>query len=394
MTTYYKQKAYLDAKPSFHYLLSSCPQSSKNIYIIGSKVLEEEIEMTKDDAKKDILVDSLLLLQDLRVKYFSPEEANTYRAKKAIYLVKYRSSEAEKAFSMLDSSFKENPSDLSLYELQIYMKVYNYMVRAKKKNCEEMTIDYFSVMNHLNRQENSATVEKLKDQINEYADPCLNCNTLDSLALAAYPTKSSDTLWLDQQIDLLKGKSCKNSKALLQLIEKRFESKPDPKNAELLSSLYASEKEYVKAQTCLDRALNATTSKEVQASLLVEKAKIYQYQGNYSLALQYAIKSNVAKGNSQAYALAGDIAVSVSSSCSSLTFGGKELFWLAIDYYTQAASLSDSAEEKNKINGKVARYSKYFPEQSELFLKSVSEGSTYNIDCVINGTTRVRSKKQ
>ena len=394
MTTYYKQKAYKDAKPSFQYLLSSCPQASKNIYIIGSVILEEELEQATDENQKNRLVDSLLLLQDLRVKYFSTEEANAYRAKKAIYLIKHRSSEAELAFKMLDSCFSTQPSDLSLYELQIFMKINNYLVRAKRRSCEELTADYFAVMSYLNGEQEDISIEKLKGQINDYADPCLNCETLDSIAKAAFATNSDDTLWLDQQIELLKAKSCKNSKTLLLLIEKRFETKADLKNAQLLSAIYSSNKEYVKAQQYLDQALQTNSQPAAQASLLLEKAKIYQYQGNFIAAYQAANKSNTQQPSSKAYLLAGDAIISATSSCSSLTFGGKELFWLACDYYNQARSIAETSDEKEEISAKINRYSQYFPEQSELFLKSISEGSSYKISCVFNADTKVRAKKQ
>ena len=76
MSTYYKQKAYLDALPSVRKVLEICPQASKNVYIIGEKIYRELLKTETNEAKKQGYVDTLELLLSNRLKYFAdtPEE--------------------------------------------------------------------------------------------------------------------------------------------------------------------------------------------------------------------------------------------------------------------------------------------------------------------------------
>ena len=156
LTTYYKQKAYADGGPSLSYLLKNCPQASKNIYIIGNKVFETLIESAINEELKEKYIDSLILLQDWRIKYFPENKQNQIRADKAVYLLKYRlQNEYTQAFNLLDSSFKAGTEDLNYYDLYMYMYAYNLMVKTKKINCSNFVNDYLKVISQLNKQKQS-----------------------------------------------------------------------------------------------------------------------------------------------------------------------------------------------------------------------------------------------
>ena len=125
MTTYYKQKAYLDAAPSWRYLIQNCPRASKNTYIIGSKIMELKIKQAATEELKALYVDSLLMNQDMRMKYFPNNKPNKQLAKKAIYLLKYRlQNEYKTAFAMLDSAFNNGSDELSEYDFKMYIYCY------------------------------------------------------------------------------------------------------------------------------------------------------------------------------------------------------------------------------------------------------------------------------
>lgn len=395
LTTYYKQKTYENAEPSLRYLLQSCPKASKNIYIIGSVIFEEKLNSKKDSPLADAWLDTLLMLQDWRVKYFSPEEKNSYRAKKATYLLRFQTkTKYADAFAMLDSSFKEKASDLSLYEIQMYMYSNNLMVRSKQRSCSELASDYFAVTAYLNSLESSSSADQVKSKIGEYADICLSCESVDSLVLSEISFKKSDTTWIDNNIQLLSDKKCNSSAALVQLIEIRIISRPSADYAAALARYYSANKNNAKALSYYDQALSLSVGNVEQSNLLSEKARIYLSQGNYSKAFQTAKLSIGKNTNSDAYAIAGDAVASSASSCTNLTFGGKELLWLACDYYSLAIQYSDSEQQKNNLKGKISNYSVHFPANGELFMKSITEGTSYSIDCIFSEKTTVRAKKE
>ena len=51
MQTYYNQKAYEDAARSYRKCLNRCPESSKNIYIVGERVMKHYIKKNKENQR-------------------------------------------------------------------------------------------------------------------------------------------------------------------------------------------------------------------------------------------------------------------------------------------------------------------------------------------------------
>lgn len=397
LVTYYKQKAYKEAAPSLRWLLNNSPEASKNIYIIGNKVYETLIkEASADDLKKGY-VDSLLLLQDWRMKYFPQNNINQIRVDKAIYLLKYRlKDEYPKAFSLLDSSFQAAPQEFSPYELYMYMYCYKIMVKSNKKNCTDMIPAYLKTSLLLSDKEKAGrkVPGKTKNKINEYAEVCLNCTLMDSIYLAEFSTHKTDTLWLDNGIALFSAKKCKTSSALLLLMEERFSSKKDAKTASSLGKYFLGTQEFEKAILYINEAISMEKDSTKLANHYNLKANYYIAIKNFVSAKNSASKaSTIDPSNFKSYILCGDAIAYSTGNCTSLTFGGNELYWLAVDYYVTALSKADTEKERIVANNKIARYQNYFPLEKDLFMKSLKNGDSYKIECSFNRNTKVRSRK-
>ena len=68
---YYKQKNYDEALPNWRTAMKLCPPTaSQNMLLNGMTLLSREINKTKDAAARTALVDSLLMLNDLRAEYY------------------------------------------------------------------------------------------------------------------------------------------------------------------------------------------------------------------------------------------------------------------------------------------------------------------------------------
>jgi len=397
MTTYYKQKAYLSAAPSWRYIIENCPESSKNTYIIGSKIMEQYIKEADSVELKSLYVDSLLMNQDLRIKYFPNQKPNKQKAKKAIYLLKYRLKEEYKtAFQLLDSAFSNGPTELSAYDFQMYMYCYKLMIKSKVRRCDQMLETYLAINQILEHREQSGKriKKKTKNQITEYAEICMDCDLLDSLYLSNFEKRKADTIWLDNGILLFKRKKCNSSTTFLTLLETRYLSKPNAKTASTLGKYFLNVQDFEKANSYFSDAIELEKDSSKLAIHHVNKSKYFIVSKNYRQAFQESKKAiGYEQSVSEAYLTAGDAIAYSANQCKSLTFGGKEMYWLAVDYYRQVLRLSDNEKEKLRAKNKIAKFKKFFPEKGDLFLKSLGEGDTYNIGCFINEKTKIRSLK-
>lgn len=397
MTTYYKQKAYLDAAPSWRYIITNCPQASKNTYIIGSKLMELNIKNATTEESKSSYIDSLLMNQDLRMKHFPKNKPNKQLAKKAIYLLKYRlKKEYKTAFTLLDSAFKTGVDELNAYDFKMYMYCYKLMIKSKVKQCDEMLDTYLAINSILiSREQNGKKVkEKTKRQITEYAEICMGCELLDSLYGTNFEARKTDTLWLDNGILLFKKKQCNSSSTFLLLLETRYLSKPNSNTASTLGKYYLNAQDFVKAGTYFDDAIELEKDSVKIAIHHVNKSKYFVSTKKYSQAYFEAKKAlSQDPNNTAAYMIIGDAIAYSGGQCNNLTFGGKEKYWLAVDYYSQALRLSDDDKVKAVARKKIAKFKKFFPEKGDLFLKSLTEGASYKVGCYINENTKVRSLK-
>lgn len=396
MVTYYRQKAYKDCLPSIRKLMEICPQASKNTYIIGERVYSMLIKETKDEALENKYVDTLILLYDMRMQYFSDKiEDYETMARKGATLGKYRTKDSyEEAYGILNKVVSEAPQVISAYELQIFMYLAKLMVQTKNIDCSVMLDHYFSSSDILSSKtgDDLGNYEKAHQKSIEYADKCLDCGLLDSVYTAGFESHKADTNWLDKGIKILMDKGCKSSTALLTLLETRFDSKPNSETASILGKYYLST-DRTKSETYLNKAIELENDSSKLVNHFLTKAKFHIAGDQYSTARNYASKAlKIENNNAEALMLIGDAIAYSATTCKDLKFQGKEVYWIAVDYYNRAASVAVDENIKAAASKKASKFAAYFPEKGDLFLQSLNNGDSYNVGCWINANTTVRAR--
>ena len=90
VSQYVKIKTYEYAYPAWREAFINCPQSSKNIYIHGRKILQDKIEHAADDATKLAWVDTLMIMYDTRLNVYKDKDVANVYALKGNDLLYYR----------------------------------------------------------------------------------------------------------------------------------------------------------------------------------------------------------------------------------------------------------------------------------------------------------------
>lgn len=403
MLTYYKQKRYEDAARSWRDCWTACPESSKNIYIVGEKVMKHFIKKNKKNAElKDKYVDSLIMVYDQRMKYFP---GKTEKSKMAIVedkgkaLAKYRIKESYKeAHELLSKFVKFKGAKTKASTAQMYMYTVKIMFVKGELTCNDVITAYLEVVDIVNANTTGKykeNYERLKVKALDYADKCLDCELLDSLYTADFEANKADTVWLDGGIELLTDKKCTSSEVLVKMMETRFESSPNAKTAIILAQYFRGKQDKTKAAKYFDIAISLEKDNEKLVSYLLKKAQFQNGISQYSGARATANKVlQVDPNNAEAYILIGDAIIYGAGSCKDLKFGGAEVYWVAVDYYNKATYLAgDDATVKSKAANKAAKYSNYFPAKNVIFLQSLNIGDTYQVGCWVNTSTTIREKK-
>jgi tetratricopeptide (TPR) repeat protein len=402
MLTYYKQKAYDDAARSFRKCLFECPESSKNVYIVGEKVMKHFIKRnSKNKEVKSLYVDSLLMIYDLRLKNFPGTEKSQMKVleNKGKILAQYRINQSlEKAYNLLDSVISYNGTKTKASTASRFMQTTKLMNKRNKLDCSEVITNYLKVNQIINANIEEPKTKKsyssLKIKSIAYANSCLECDLLDSLYAFDFQKNQEDTTWLDEGINLLSDKKCKSSEVLVKMMEKRFDSAPAAKTAIALAGYYEGKAENSKAGEFYNKAIELQKDSLKLEKYLVKKGKFQNRIGNYSGARSTAKKVlDLNPSNAKALIIIGDAIGYGAGNCKDLKFGGAEVFWVAVNYYNKAARIAEDPEIKASAQKKIAQNSSYFPAKNAIFLKSLNIGDSYQVGCWVNASTTIREKQ-
>lgn len=402
MLTYYKQKAIEDAARSFRKCLFECPQSSKNIYIVGEKVMKYFIKKnSKNKEVKSLYVDSLLMIYDMRLKHFPGTEKSKMKIleNKGKVLAQYRIKQSlEKAYNLLDSVLNFNGTKTKASTASLFMYVTKKMNKKNTLNCSEVIVNYLKVSDIINANIDDPKTQKsyssLKKKSIDYANKCLECDLLDSLYASDFQKNQHDTSWLDEGINLLSDKKCKSSEVLVKMMEKRFESAPAAKTAIALAGYYEGKAENNKAGDFYNKAIDLQKDSLKLEKYLVKKGKFQNRTGNYSGARSTAKKAlDLNPSNAKALIIIGDAIGYGAGNCKDLKFGGAEVYWVAVNYYNRAARIAQDPAVKARAQKKIAQNSSYFPAKNAIFLKSLNIGDSYQVGCWVNASTTIREKQ-
>ncbi len=399
MQTYYKQKAYEDAARSYNKCLVGCPASSKNIYIVGERIMKHYIKKNKENKElKSKYIDSLLTIYDLRMRYFPGDEKSQMKIleAKGKALAQYRINDSmEEAYQLLDSAVNFTFPKTKTRTAKLFMYVTKNMAINNKLTCSEVIENYLKIENIQINNSKKKSYENLKKKSLEYASKCLNCDSLDSFYVTNFDIRQNDTNWLDAGIRLLYDKKkCTSSKILVKMMEKRFETSPAAKTAIVLANYFGSKEQNDKALNYFDKALLMQKDSSKLTKYLIKKAKFQNKIGNYSGARSTANQAlDLDPKKAEACIVIGNAISYGASNCNELKFGGPEVFWVAVDYYNKAASIAEDPELKAKALKKAAKNSSYFPREQDIFLKTLNVGDSYKVGCWVNASTTIRAKK-
>jgi len=121
---------------------------------------------------------------------------------------------------------------------------------------------------------------------------------------------------------------------------------------------------------------------------LMKAGQVAKNAGQVSKCLRYARRAARADaGNGEPYLLIGDAIASLLGSCEDSPLQGREVYWLASDYYERAKAVD--ADVATKANKKIAQVKKSYPTIDDLFTYGINEGKEITVKC-IGETTKAR----
>lgn len=395
---FYKQKNFKDAYPHWKWVFINGPLASQNTYIDGIKMVSARIDEAKDAAKKELLIDTLMMVYDQRITYFNRE--GYVLGRKGVDLFTYRPDRTEQIYQILKKSVDLSGNKSEGSPLVYYFRSIIGMVDLQKLDKSAIVDGYdqiseiidFNIKLSKENAQQLASWENIKGNIESTFEPFATCPDLVSIYEKKFTEKPDDVELLKKITNILERKDCTKEDLFFKATENLHRLEPSAQSAYLMGTLNLKKENYSKASEYLQEAANLYEDSSDKIKALELLANINFNQRNFTQARANAIKILQINPNyGKAYMLIGDLYAGSSSMCTGDDLGGKTVFWAAIDKYLKARSVDPSVEAD--ANAKIAQYSRHFPAAQDLFFRDLQEGTSYTVGCWINETTTIRGSK-
>ncbi len=392
---YYKQKNYEDALPSWRKAIKLCPPTaSQNMLLNGMTLLGREINKTKDAAVRSAMVDSLLMLNDLRAQYY-PKYAVAAMNTKGQYITQFFKDPKEvydRLSEIIDVNKEKTKPSLMLLKLNSAIDLY----KGGKLGAEEVINAYQDAIALLGKGEQTEEVTKTKADIEGLfiTSQVASCDNLIALFTPRYEA-DPDNIDLVTNIVKMMGKTegCQNNDLFLKAVTKMHANEPSAASAYYLYKLHAAKDENTTAVNYLEEALKFDDlDVQTKADYQLELAAFALKNGMNAKAFAAAQRAAELDPSNQgkAYYIIGTIWGSVR--CGGIEVERRANYWAAVDYLQKAKAADESLTAD--CNRLIGSYSVYYPQKAEAFMYDVVDGQSYSVNCGgMHATTTVRTQK-
>lgn len=397
----YKQKNYTEAAPHWRQAFSLCPPTaSQNMIINGQTIIRNEINQNrKDPARYKELVDTLLMLNDVRAENF-PSYAVKSQDNKAIDVINYYKHDYATQYRLLTEILDKIEDNASPVVYVEQMKTAVEMYRNQKLEAEEVMNNYTKVSSFVDRKIESGNDQAFRavkqDVESIFIDSGVaSCDNLVTLYTPRFEANPGDEALLTNMVKMLTKSECMNTDLFLKSIEALNEINPTASSVYGMYRLYSSRDENTLAAEALERAISLLAPEEVatKADYTFELATYYYKKcGKVSQAVA---KAKEAADLNEAYR--GKAYLLIGTIWGAQKCGGNEVesranFWVAVDYLQRAASADPTlADEANSM---AAQYRRYFPNQADAFMYDIIDGNSFTVTCGgMSERTTVRTNK-
>jgi tetratricopeptide (TPR) repeat protein len=398
-TDYKKNGEFHKAAGPLNWLLKNTPNLNTSIYINGVEIYDKLAgdALRNNSPRASILIDSMLLIYDLRIKNCG-EEASVLN-RKALSAAQYNLNTAGKEAGVLDlfdKAIELNGNSILDYTLVPYMQVIRVnKLRLKNLTDEQVLQRYDKIMEIVDAkikkaQSEGKPVDKL-NSIKEDIDKILitivkvDCEFVKNNLAPKFKANPTDVGLAKKIFAFMLKDNCIEDPLWLQSGEAIHNGgDKDFGLAKNLGKGYYRIEKFEKAEFYFKEALELASTPSDKADMLVLMGNNEARKGNKIAARDYFRQAITAdNSNKDAFERIGDLYQSSFKECAQEKSYAEDrlVFLAAYDMYAKAGN-----------NQKMAQAKSQFPSKEELFDLNWQEGETKRVGCWINESVVLKTR--
>lgn len=394
LTTSLEVKHYDEAAHPSKWLIEHAPDLNVALYVNAAKAYEALARQEKDPTRKSEIQDSVMLIYDLRIKYFG-DEANVLNRKGALaysYWIN-RSEKLDELYSLYAKIDELN--GVSAYPSCSY---YFFKVSCKKMKKKELTQD--QVLGLYDRLSTNLAQKKLESQARNKSVASIEKNTskidktLDTYGLVLscewvtenYGEKFSASPSMEMALKIsknLKKQKCVSNPLFTEATQYILKEDPSAEGYSMLAAVQLNQNLNDDAVLSLNKAVELSELNTEKASYYFDIAKIKNKEGKLSEARQNAQKAlNEDPSKKEVHDFIGDLYFNSYKMCSSDdVLKTRAVFIAAYNEYNKAGNSQKMEQAKAQ-----------FPSMEEIFLRNKKVGDTVGTGCWINKEVKLLNR--
>lgn len=395
---FFKHSNYSDAIGPWKQVFGECPASSEKMYVEGVTMYRKFIAEVQSDARKDELVDTLMLIYERRMEYFGGE--GNVKGRQGLDLLRFESGKIE-SVQEANGLLKESVMLSGAKQRDVVLiNLMNTSISLNQNGIIDdgaAIEDYFMVAENIDmmmEKSSSSRWPKAKNQVDESMlnSGLLTCDALNTYFEPQFDAGKEDMEFLKKVVKFYESSGCDRADLYVAASEQMYAIDPGPESAHQLANLFIIKSDYSKASRYLKEAVAAEdVENETRAEWYYKLAVVSSAQKLPCEAITYARKAIDLKSDyGKAYLLLGDAIIASRSNLGD-DFEQRTAFWVAADKYARAKAVEPevSADANKKIND----YKAHYPNHEDVFFRDLKDGDSYRVKGCINEVTTVRSRK-
>lgn len=394
-----KQGNYRGATASLQWMLTNAPQWQTKLYIDGTEIYNKLATAEKDPVKKQVLVDSLLMLYDMRITNCG-DEINVLN-RKAIYALAFNGQNKAKTAEVLalyDKVFELSGNNVQDNNLMPYMQAVQLNVALLKNLNEDQILQRYDKLSEIidakikkamaeNKQDVVDRLKKSKTQIDEILPKCgvkIDCDFVKKNMASKFKQNPSDVAYAKKIFQFMTTGGCIEDPLWLEAAEVIHKTSPDYGLAKNMGKIYAKNGNMDKAEALINESVSLATTPQDKADSYILQGDLLSQKGSKSAAREaYRKAISADPSGKDGFEKIGDLYMGSFKDCS------KQVS-LAEDRLIYIAAYEMYAKANNQQKMTQARGQ--FPSVTELFELNWKEGETKSISCWVGETVVLRTR--
>lgn len=393
------QKNYRAAVAPLQWMLNTAPKWSTKLYIDATDIYNNLATAEKDPAKKQVLVDSLMLLYDMRITNCG-DEVNVLN-RKVMYAAVFNSQNKAKTaevLAMYDKVYEISGNNVLDNNLLSYMQVIQLNVALLKNLTEDQILQRYDKLSAIidakikkaqteGKQADVDRLKKVKTSVDDILPKCgvtINCEFVRKHFAPKFNQNPADLLTAKKIFTFMTTGGCIEDPLWLEAAEAIHKESPDYGLAINMARVYAKKGELAKAEVLANEAAELAPSAENKETANILVGDLLAQKGSKAAAREAYRKAVAANpASKEGYEKIGDLYLGSFKDC-------QKSQSLAEDRLVYLAAYEMYARSGNQQKMAAARAQ--FPSVTELFELNWKEGESKSISCWVGETVVLKTR--